>query len=240
MDKKYQNRRAFIGSIAKGGALLGGAVGLGRLGLNLGQAKQATQSTNQELGNAVLGGNQLGAAKILVNDGFDISQPICGRYGDRALPIELAIMEVSPRLVAYFREEEEKKAILRDLTFCAPGRLSLGQMDRGSAQDRFELASMLVGYGVNLGARSAFGHQALHWALRENHWEVAEVLIEAGAPVNDSDGLGKTPLMLATDSPEFVKYLIQNNARVDIGSLPDKLLVKGRDVRDKLVQLILG
>ncbi|MGK5090282.1 ankyrin repeat domain-containing protein [Bdellovibrionota bacterium FG-2] len=74
---------------------------------------------------------------------------------------------------------------------------------------------MLTGFGIDLEARSTFGHQALHWTLRERSWEVAEILIDAGAPVDDLDGLGKTPLMLATNWPELVEILILRGANVN-------------------------
>ncbi|MGK5089006.1 ankyrin repeat domain-containing protein [Bdellovibrionota bacterium FG-2] len=219
METNVQSRRKFFANVITHGAVAGaaitGMIGAPKLGLfSIDQdASKNAIIDHDGLARAIFEGDTVAAARIMIENGTDVTVPVMSHKGPM-LPIHLAIMNGDATLLEYLREEETKKGIVRDLTFYALGRLSLGQTHT-DYNVSIEMALMLSGFGIDLGARSAFGHQALHLALHERSWAVAEILIDLGAPVDDLDGSGKTPLMLAVSWPKGVELLIKKGARVN-------------------------
>lgn len=74
-------------------------------------------------------------------------------------------------------------------------------------------------------ARDTGGSSALRFAASEGRLEMAKLLVEVGsARVNQADGNGWTPLMLATWHGHFsvVKFLLEHGADVDAKDSGDR------------------
>lgn len=84
-------------------------------------------------------------------------------------------------------------------------------------------ARWLLARAVELDARDERGWTALHWAAHELQAEGASLLIQAGAPIEARDALGRTPLLVALSSPERAP----NTA--SLRELVDVLLAAGAD-----------
>lgn len=73
---------------------------------------------------------------------------------------------------------------------------------------------------------------ALHWAAENGLTEIATLLIEQGAEVNEIDHFGNTALHLALADPEMVQLLLASGAEVNaenaMGQTPLHLAVKYR------------
>lgn len=63
-----------------------------------------------------------------------------------------------------------------------------------ASMGNLRIASMLVAAGAQVGARTATGREALHFAAVGNHLDVIRLLIEKGADVNTRDAHGVSPL----------------------------------------------
>ena len=71
---------------------------------------------------------------------------------------------------------------------------------------------------VGVHTKGQWGRTPLHWAARNNHLELAKVLISSGAEVNAESNRGWTPLHSAAyyNSLELAKLLISSGAEVDV------------------------
>jgi ankyrin repeat protein len=86
-----------------------------------------------------------------------------------------------------------------------------------AAQDGDLLRVMeLIGSGHSINFIDEAGKTALHYAVKNENFEVAKLLIEAGADINahDEAGIANTPLadVAATCSLEMAKFLINAGA----------------------------
>lgn len=54
----------------------------------------------------------------------------------------------------------------------------------------------------------------LHWAVRRNQFEIANLLIQRGADLEAHDMAGRTPLFIAAknENPDLVRLLLMNGA----------------------------
>ena len=87
---------------------------------------------------------------------------------------------------------------------------------------------------------------ALHFAVKRNKLKIAEVLLDAGALVNQTDGYRQTPLYLAFDRslPDMAEFLIKRGA--DVGKCPADTKFKrhlvhlaAKDERTSLFSLLI-
>lgn len=89
----------------------------------------------------------------------------------------------------------------------------------------------IIQYLIEKGAGVNFPHNLnyapLYTALINGSLEIAELLVKAGADVNETDDLGRTALFLAAEncnSGKIIRYLVKRganvNARTDSGSTP--------------------
>jgi len=81
---------------------------------------------------------------------------------------------------------------------------------------------------------------ALHWAAENGLTEIAALLIEQGAEVNDTDHFGNTALHLALAYPDMIDLLLENGADLDaknaLGNTPLHLAVRDR----RAVEILLA
>ena len=80
------------------------------------------------------------------------------------------------------------------------------------------LNELIAGGGVDINESGMYGWTPLHYASRDGHSEVVNVLVAAGAEVNKTDYNGNTPLHFASFNVRFevVKALIRAKADVRI------------------------
>jgi ankyrin repeat protein len=73
---------------------------------------------------------------------------------------------------------------------------------------------------------------ALHWAAENGLTEIAALLIEQGADVDETDHFGNTALHLALNYPDMISLLLESGASVNaknaMGNTPLHLAVKDR------------
>jgi ankyrin repeat protein len=81
-----------------------------------------------------------------------------------------------------------------------------------------EAVRALVEHGANVNVKESRGGQtALMWAVSEGRLEVARLLIDRGALVNDASASGFTPLMFAArgGNVELARHLLSKGARIN-------------------------
>lgn len=80
-----------------------------------------------------------------------------------------------------------------------------------------DMVGLLIARGAELGARSAFGWNALLAAAKNGHRDVAMVLLRAKADIESVNGVGETPLHVAIsfNHPDLVKDLMDRGANVN-------------------------
>lgn len=111
-------------------------------------------------------------------------------------------------------------AIIAALAFagCTP---SLHKAAREGDADRVR---KLLDAGADVNVRNAnkqrLQYTPLHWAARNGHLEIAEILISRGADLDAEDPAYSTPLYLAAEEgyPKVVEFLISKGAEVNVKS----------------------
>lgn len=82
-----------------------------------------------------------------------------------------------------------------------------------------EMVRHLVGQGVGLNDKDAYGNSPLHYAARAHHSEAVKTLLELGADPNVISNDGCSPLRLAAtkraESIDTFKYLIDGGADLE-------------------------
>lgn len=83
-----------------------------------------------------------------------------------------------------------------------------------------EIVQLLLRHGADPNLQ-AHGENALRNALSSQRYEVADILIEAGANVNQCDPTGETMLFEAvrTEDTKMIQYLLQNGAKKEIKNM---------------------
>lgn len=94
-----------------------------------------------------------------------------------------------------------------------------------------DLVARLIGDGEDPAAVDSALITPLHMACQQGHVEVARILLQAGAPVDARDSLGKTPLARAVfdfkgGDPELIRILLA------AGADPDAKSNSGQSPRD--------
>lgn len=73
-------------------------------------------------------------------------------------------------------------------------------------------------YGIDIDSRTTSNHEtALTLACGHKYYDLAKLLLDYGANIEQKDNMGRTPLMTAAnrDSKETVKFLLDNNANIE-------------------------
>ena len=87
-------------------------------------------------------------------------------------------------------------------------------LTQGTFLNNLELVELLIAAHVNVNHQTVNGMSALHFAAENLRYEIARVLIAAGADVNLTTKLGNTPMLLASHhSPAMKQLLIEAGAR---------------------------
>lgn len=246
MKPSIQSRRSFVAASIAASAAAGMVLSeiLRMPALSKGRHLEPNPLKGLKLARAIFEEGNLTAARILIENGFDVTFPLPPvddiplphvdyssgldpemleflrrevAAATPILPIHLAIKSGNAQLLELLRWAEKERGIVRDLTFCPPEarELSLGGAASSDEWKRLNMAHTLIEYGIDLGAKDYNGDQALHWALRDRRTTLAQTLIDAGAPIDDPGSVGKTPLMLAVAWPLFAELLIKKGARVN-------------------------
>ncbi len=83
-----------------------------------------------------------------------------------------------------------------------------------SSQGDIAVVGTLLDQGSNVNATAVDGTTALHWAVRGDHQELAELLLRTGANATSEDRYGVSPLHLAAEngSAELIAALLDSGA----------------------------
>ena len=108
------------------------------------------------------------------------------------------------------------------------GRIALHQ---AAVEGRDEEVARLIAEGQDVGATDKALLTPLHMACQQGHLAIAQMLVEAGAPVDARDSYGNTPLWKAVfafqeGEPRLLQFLL------DAGADPDIRNHSGKSPRD--------
>ena len=106
-------------------------------------------------------------------------------------------------------------ALVVGTSFLSSGWVSADDIVAAAKSGRLEaVQSLLAEDPKQVGVTDAAGYTPLHWAAIRGHWEVFELLLGAGAPVNAVGADGGTPLHWAChhDRPDMVEQLLDRGA----------------------------
>ena len=94
------------------------------------------------------------------------------------------------------------------------------RLHRAAAAGDVKEIGTLVATGFSLDLFDELSYTPLHYAISDEQYEAAQLLIKLGANVNahEDDRIGETPLSVASTGnyPEIVELLLQNGADPDI------------------------
>lgn len=94
------------------------------------------------------------------------------------------------------------------------------RLHRAAGDGTLSEISRLVSDGLDIDAFDDLSRTPLHYAVENERYQAAELLIDLGAVVNrhDEEMIGETPLSLAVqgDYPEMVELLLMHGANPDI------------------------
>lgn len=117
--------------------------------------------------------------------------------------------------------EKAKKALEDGANPSVQFRLALGEITPiflCASKGYKEIAELLIEHNADINRKMEFdGTICLHHAASNDQPEMCEFLIEKGCDVNQTDKLGRTPLMDAAEigSIDVINILIKNNADVN-------------------------
>jgi ankyrin repeat protein len=90
------------------------------------------------------------------------------------------------------------------------------QLHFAAADGDIEKARGLIASGADLGHFDEIGCTPLHYAVENEHYAVAHLLLEAGANISahNEERIGETPLGRVADkcTPEMAEFLVANGA----------------------------
>ncbi len=95
------------------------------------------------------------------------------------------------------------------------GELSIDRFQGLVKDDNFEAVRLMIEEGIDVNAENRARDLALHDASRRGQLEMAEILLDAGAAINQQDYHGDTPLNLAVGKLEMLSFLLQRGADVN-------------------------
>ena len=100
------------------------------------------------------------------------------------------------------------------LSIAGPAFAAVSPVADAAMNGNKDAVRALVQQKVNVNAPQIDGTTALHWAVRANDLETAELLIRAGASVSAPNRAGATPMLLATvnGNARMIERLIQAGA----------------------------
>jgi len=94
------------------------------------------------------------------------------------------------------------------------------RLHRAAAAGNVEEIARLVTAGFSLDLFDDLSYTPLHYAISDEQYKAAQLLIELGANVNahEDEKIGETPLSIASTGnyPEIAELLLQNGADPDI------------------------
>ena len=112
-----------------------------------------------------------------------------------------------------------------------------------AAEERLDIAQMLIGKGADVHARSTTGFTPLMFAARNGDIKMAKALIAAGVDVNEtgSDGTHALPLAIMSAKDEFALFLLEQgaDANASVSGVPALHVASGEVTDEGLVSLWL-
>jgi ankyrin repeat protein len=154
--------------------------------------------------------DNLDVVKLLLDRGADLH----GHNRNNVTPLAAAVYCGDAKAVRFFLDQGCKPKTIHNLFGSAGNSLLVVAAQNGNA----EIVDMLLAAGADANQPDAnFGGHALNYALLGQNTEVARRLIEAGADINLTSPVGKTPpLVLATyfenGDASIVKLLLERGA----------------------------
>ena len=128
------------------------------------------------------------------------------QVGIRAYPLKLAVQRGSAEMVALLFEYGA--TVEDDLPHMRP------QFSEYFENLNEHILDMLLGNGYQMEEPDGRGDTALAWAVRNDHYNVAKLLIDKGANVNYKRGYSNL-LMRCPDNEEFVDLLLEHGVDVN-------------------------
>ncbi|KAL8563959.1 hypothetical protein ACOMHN_025290 [Nucella lapillus] len=115
---------------------------------------------------------------------------------------------------------------------------------RAVRANSLDVMKHLIFRGMRLDARGKKKETLLHIACQKGHYEMAELLVKRGLPVNAVDHIGQTALHYAVQRPnnlDMLKLLTQNGADVNIRCLRDRTALHSEEFKgDEPMRDFLG